>query len=171
MFLFSSLVYFVSFSQVSFRGKITSAKDQTPLSGASVLVKGTKNGTITDQNGNFQISLPAKNVVLVISSQGYTSQEINIENKSSLEISLEESLQKLDEVIVTGYGQQRRRDITGAISSVSSQALREVPVNSPAQALQGRVAGLYATTQGYRPGSDVTIRIRGNRSFSAGKEI
>lgn len=171
LFLFSFFLSIISFSQtVPFTGKIISSKDQSPLAGVSVMVKGTKNGTITDQNGVFQISLPDKNATLVVSSQGYAVQEINVANKSSLDISLEESLQKLDEVIVTGYGQQKRRDVTGAISSVSSQALREVPVNSPAQALQGRVAGLYATTQGYRPGSDVTIRIRGNRSFSAGND-
>ncbi|MEJ7827252.1 MAG: TonB-dependent receptor plug domain-containing protein, partial [Segetibacter sp.] len=96
--------------------------------------------------------------------------EMTVGDRAVIDVALDENVQKLDEVVVVGYGQQKKRDITGAISSVSSKALSEVPVNSPAQALQGRVAGLYAVTQGYRPGSDVTIRIRGNRSFSAGND-
>ena len=151
-------------------GKISSAKDNSPIPAVSVTVKGTKTGTVTDASGNFQINVPDEKSILVFSSQGFTLQEIMVGNQSSINIRLEENIQKMDEVVVVGYGLQRRRDVTGAISSVSSKALREVPVTSPAQALQGRVAGLYATTQGYRPGSDVTIRIRGNRSFSAGND-
>ncbi len=151
-------------------GKITSAKEGTPLGSVSVTVKGSTSGTVTDEQGNFRLNVPDNNSTLVISFLGYTPQEVNVRNRTNLEMSLEETNQKLDEVVVVGYGQQKRRDVTGAISSVSSKALSEVPVNSPAQALQGRVAGLYAVTQGYRPGSDVTIRIRGNRSFSAGND-
>lgn len=171
--LFLSLALVISstaFSQINVSGRIRSTKDGLPLPSVSVTIKGSTTGTVTDDKGVFQLSVPNKNTVLVISSEGYTPQEINIGNKTNLDIILEENVRKLDEVIVIGYGQQRRRDVTGAISSVSAKALSEVPVSSPSQALQGRVAGLYATTQGYRPGSDVTIRIRGSRSFSAGND-
>ncbi|MEJ7914335.1 MAG: carboxypeptidase-like regulatory domain-containing protein [Chitinophagaceae bacterium] len=151
-------------------GKITSAKDGNPLGGISVIVKESNSGTVTDEQGNFRLNVPDKNSTLVISYVGFSTQEVNVRNRATIDIILEEADKKLDEVVVIGYGQQKRRDITGAISSVSAKALSEVPVNSPAQALQGRVAGLYAVTQGYRPGSDVTIRIRGNRSFSAGND-
>jgi len=151
-------------------GKITSAKDGSPIGSVSITVKGSNQGTVTDDQGNFRLNVPDKNSTLVISYLGFTAQEVNVRNRTTIDIGLEETNQKLDEVVVVGYGQLKRRDITGAISSVSAKALSEVPVNSPAQALQGRVAGLYAVTQGYRPGSDVTIRIRGNRSFSAGND-
>jgi len=158
------------FSQISVSGKIRSSKDGSPIPSVSVTIKGSNVGTVTDPNGIFKLSVPDKNSVLLVTSQGFATQEITIGNNTSLDLTLEENIRKLDEVIVVGYGQQRRRDVTGAISSVSAKALSEVPVSSPSQALQGRVAGLYATTQGYRPGSDVTIRIRGSRSFSAGND-
>jgi TonB-linked SusC/RagA family outer membrane protein len=151
-------------------GKVISAKDNTPLGSVSVTVKGTNTGTVTDEQGNYHLNAPNKNATLVFSYLGYTLQEIQVGSKSTIDIGLQEAAKKLDEVIVVGYGQQKRRDITGAISSVSSKALSEVPVNSPAQALQGRIAGLDAVTTGNQPGSDVTIRIRGNRSFSAGND-
>ncbi|MFC0773080.1 SusC/RagA family TonB-linked outer membrane protein [Terrimonas alba] len=164
---FSSIVFAQS---ISVGGKVLSSKESGPLAGVSVTIKGSPEGTTTDDKGNFQISVPGSTAILVFSYQGYLSQEITVANRTSFTIGLEENIKKLDEVIVVGYGQQKRRDVTGAISSVASNALREVPVNSPGQALQGRVAGLYAVTQGYSPGADVTIRIRGNRSFSAGND-
>lgn len=161
---------FLHAQNIPLSGKVKSSKNGAPLTGVSVTVSGTNLGTVTDANGNFRINVPEKTSKLVFSYQGFAPQEIPAGNNSSLNVTLEESVQNLDEVIVVGYGQQKKRDVTGAISSVSSQALREVPVNSPSQALQGRVAGLYAVTQGYRPGSDVSIRIRGNRSFSASND-
>ncbi|MEJ7740252.1 MAG: TonB-dependent receptor [Chitinophagaceae bacterium] len=170
-FLFSLLIPAGIFAQsIPVTGKITSSKDGNPLASVSVTVKGTTMGTVTDDQGIFRLNVPDKNSTLIISSQGFSGQEVTIKNRTAFDIVLEESDKKLEEVVVVGYGQQKRRDVTGAISSVSAKALSEVPVTSPAQALQGRVAGLYAVSQGYRPGSDVTIRIRGNRSFSAGND-
>lgn len=171
--LIFSTIFFSSFvyaQNISVRGKVLSSKDNTPMAGASITIKGTTAGTITDDKGNFQISVPDRNAILLFTYQGHSPQEIVVGNNSSFTITLQENTSKLDEVVVVGYGQQKKRDITGAISSVQAKALREVPVNSPAQALQGRVAGLYAVTEGYKPGSDVTVRIRGSRSFSAGND-
>lgn len=165
------LIIFSCFSQgVLISGTVRSKRDGRAVPNASIVVKGTSSGTVTDGEGKFQITVPDKNSVLLISSQGFTNQEVSLNNKTRIDVGLDESTKKLDEVVVVGYGQQRRKDVTGAISSVSAKALSEVPVSSPGQALQGRVAGLYAVTTGYRPGSDVSIRIRGNRSFSAGND-
>lgn len=168
MVLLFSLAAFAQ--QQIVRGKVHSSKDNSPLQGVSILVKGTSTGTTTDAGGNYNIKVPDAKSILVFSYAGFGTQEIAVGNQTNLSVSLNEGEKKLDEVVVIGYGQQRKRDVTGAISSVSSKALSEVPVNNPAQALQGRVAGLYAITNGYRPGSDVTIRIRGSRSFSAGND-
>jgi len=151
-------------------GKLSSSESNTPLQGASVVIKGTTKGTTTNAEGVFQINVPDKNTILVFTYQGYSPQEITVNSNRNFSIALRQTAGNLDEVVVIGYGQQKKRDVTGAISSVQSKALREVPVNSPSQMLQGRVAGLYAVTQGYKPGSDVTIRIRGSRSFSAGND-
>ncbi len=171
LLLFTFMCCSILYAQnISVSGKVKSSKDGAPLSSVSVTVPGTTLGTVTDANGNFRINVPGKRSKLLFSYQGFATHEMAVGDRTVIDVALEENVQKLDEVVVVGYGQQKKRDVTGAISSVSSKALSEVPVNSPAQALQGRVAGLYAVTQGYRPGSDVTIRIRGNRSFSAGND-
>lgn len=169
--IIAHLLFFSCFAQtIVINGTVRSNKDGKPVPNASIVVKNSKNGTVSDLEGNFQITVPGKNSILVISSQGFSDQEIAVNNRTTIDAGLEESVKKLDEVVVVGYGQQKRRDVTGAISSISAKALSEVPVSSPGQALQGRVAGLYAVTTGYRPGSDVSVRIRGNRSFSAGND-
>lgn len=151
-------------------GSVKAAKDGSPLSGISVMIKGSNNGTVTDGAGRFQLKHAGTTATLVITGQGFLSREVGASGTTSVDVQLEENVQKMEEVVVIGYGQQKKKDVTGAISTVSSKALREVPVNSPGQALQGRVAGLVATTSGYSPGSDVSIRIRGNRSFAAGND-
>lgn len=155
---------------ITVTGKVLSSDGNTPLQGVSVIIKGSAAGTTTNAEGIFQINVPDKNAILVFTYQGHSLQEITIGNDNNFTITLQQTISKLDEVIVVGYGQQKKRDVTGAISSVSSSALREVAVNSPQQALQGRVAGLYAQSDGNKPGSDVIIRIRGSRSFSAGND-
>lgn len=169
MLLLSSIVIHGQ-DNIVVTGKVSSSESNTPLEGASVIIKGATVGTTTNAEGVFQINVPDKNTILVFTYQGHSPQEITIGGNRNFLIALRQNESKLDEVIVIGYGQQKKRDVTGAISSVQAKALREVPVNSPSQMLQGRVAGLYAVTQGYKPGSDVTIRIRGSRSFSAGND-
>ena len=169
-------IFLLSFSPQVFSqnipvsGKVLSSLDGTPLAGVSVTINGTNTGTVTDADGTFRLNVNNKNSTLLFSYLGFAPQEVNVRNRATIDVELQPGDKSLDEVVVVGYGQLKRRDVTGAISSVSAKALSEVPVNSPAQALQGRVAGLYAVTNGYRPGSDVTIRIRGNRSFSAGND-
>lgn len=136
-----------------------------PLIGANVIQQGTTNGVITDTNGYFSLEIPA-NTILEISYIGYLSQVIPVGNRSTLQITLHEDAQKLEEVVVVGYGTLKRKDITGSISSVSSEKLTEVPAVSLNQALQGKSAGVQVTLGNHEPGGDVNILIRGQSSIT-----
>lgn len=129
--------------------------------GASVLEKGTTNGTITDIDGNFSISLTGgEESVLVVSFVGYSTQEIPVGNKTTFDIVLAEDTEMLDEVVVVGYGTMKKNDLTGAISSVSSKDLGKQPSSSLGAALQGRATGLQVVSNG-APGDNVSMKIRG----------
>jgi TonB-linked SusC/RagA family outer membrane protein len=150
------------------KGKIT-ADNGDPLVGASVVVKGTTNGTITDLDGNFSLSVPNEKAILVISFVGYNSQEIVVGSQTEINVKLAES-GALSEVVVVGYGTQKKSQTTGAISSLNSRQLTEMPVTNVAQAIQGRVAGVDVSQSGSKPGSTPTIRVRGRRSFRASND-
>ena len=136
------------------------------LPGASVLVKGTKNSVSTDIDGKFSIRVDDTATTLVISYVGFDSVEIPIGNKTDFRITLSESSQSLEEVVVVGYGTQRKSDLTGAISSVSGEQLATVPAMTAAQALQGRAAGLNIVTTSGAPGAGTNITIRGGTSIT-----
>lgn len=131
-----------------------------PIIGANVMVKGTTNGTITDIDGKFTLEV-AKDAILQVSYIGYMNQEIPVGNKSVLSISLQEDTQKLDEVVVIGYGTMKKSDITGAISSVSEEKIARQAVANVSTALQGLATGVSVTSSSGSPGSAATIRIRG----------
>lgn len=141
-------------------GKVTSKNERAPVPGASIIIKGTTSGTTSDFDGNFRLTFNAANPVLVVSYIGYVTQEIPITTQTTLDIVLEEDLQQLKEVVVVGYGTQRRADLTGSISSVSSKDLNVMPVASLDQALQGRAAGV-TVIQNAAPGGGAIVRIRG----------
>lgn len=132
-----------------------------PLIGVNVVVKGTSIGNITDFDGNFVIENAPDNAILTVSYVGYLSQEINVGNRSVLNITLAEDTQTLDEVVVVGYGSFKKSDLTGAISQVKGDELLNLPVRSAADALQGKAAGVTVTASSGSPGSVGTIRIRG----------
>lgn len=144
-------------------------EDGQGLPGVSVLLKGTTTGTTTDANGKYQIRAKP-NSTLVFSFVGYVSQEIAVGAKSSVDLSLVPDQQSLNEVVVVGYGVQKKRDLTGAVATVSSKQIQQVPVTNVGQALQGRAAGVEVANTTYSPGDTPTIRIRGNRSFRASNE-
>lgn len=140
-----------------------------PLPGATILVKGsTDTGTTTDFDGTFSLSVEG-NPTLVISFVGYLTQEVEIGDGNELNVILKSDAQTLDEVVVIGYGIQKKSDVTGAISSVDAKSISEVPATNVAQALQGRIAGVNLQQTSTRPGSDMQIRIRGNRSLGGGE--
>ena len=150
-------------------GKVLNDKGQ-PVQGASVIIKGTGKGTSTDDAGTFTLTVN-NNSVLVISSLGFETQEIKVGDKANINVSLTASNNnELDQVVVVGYGTQKKKDVTGAVVSVNEKALREAPVANLQQALIGRAAGLEIQSVGNQPGGGAQIRIRGNRSISGSNE-
>ena len=133
----------------------------TPLPGVTIVVKNTMNGASTDFDGNFTISNLQKGDVLVCSYIGFTTKEVVINNNQDLSIQLAEDTQSLDEVVVVGYGTQKKREVTGAVSVVSSKTLESLKPVKMEQALQGTVSGVNVTTTSGAPGADINIRIRG----------
>ena len=138
--------------------------------GATVLVKGTTIGTATDIDGKYSINIPAGSNVLVFTFVGLTSQEVNIGNRSTINVALESDVTALSEVIVTGYGTQPKREVTGAVSSVKGDAIQNLPLQSFDRALQGRASGVQVRSSNGLPGGAVNIRIRGVGSVNAGNE-
>ena len=162
--LLSMLFTTILFAQtISVRGRVTNETGD-PLSRSSVTIKGTTTGVTTADNGTFEINAPA-NGTLVITSVGYGQREVRINNQSSLNVSLTATNTDLEQVIVVGYGTQRRSSLTGAVASVSSKTLNELPVPGIDQALQGRVSGLTVTNNG-SPGMAPIIAIRGISSVT-----
>ncbi len=136
------------------------------LPGASVLIKGTNNAVSTDFDGKFTIRVDNTATTLVISYVGFDTAEIPISDKTDFKVTLKESSQTLNEVVVVGYGTQKKSDVTGAIASVNAETLMNRPVNNALEALQGKAAGVDITTS-ERPGTLGSVRIRGNRSLTA----
>lgn len=135
-----------------------------PVIGANVIVKGTTNGVITDLDGRFTLSNVPNNGTISISFIGYKDQEISVAGKTNFQVTLHEDNAMLDEVVVVGYGVQKKSDVTGAMTSVGAEQLTARPVNNAFEALQGKAAGVDITTN-ERPGSIGSVRIRGNRSL------
>lgn len=153
-------------SERTITGVVKSQADQELIPGVSVLVKGTTRGTVTDIDGEFSLEV-SDGEVLVASFIGYESRELTIQSGvSNVEIILNTSFSDLSEVVVVGYGTQKKSDLTGAVGSVSSEALQERPSASLNQALSGRIQGVNVSVNSGRPGGRANIRIRGNTSVS-----
>lgn len=150
-------------------GKVTSSEDASGIPGASVSIKGTSKGTTTDADGNFKISVSSSSV-LVISSVGFNSQDVSVGNKTQINVSLSTDNKSLSEVVVVGYGTQKKSQMTGAISSVTAKQITEMPITNLGQAMQGRVAGVDVAQSGSKPGTVPKVLIRGRRSFNAGND-
>lgn len=141
------------------------------LPGVSVVVKNTNRGTTTDSEGRYRLVLPASETTLVFSYVGYQLKELVVGVSVSVaNVQLLTDNKSLEEIVVVGYGTQKKSDVTGAITSISEKSLREVPVTNAQQMLQGRAAGVYVVQNSNKPGSGATVQIRGRRSFSAGND-
>jgi TonB-linked SusC/RagA family outer membrane protein len=147
-------------------GIVTDERNE-PIVGANVVVKGTTNGVITDVDGKFTLSGIPENAILLVSYIGYADPEIAVGNRATLSVVLKEDTQILDEVVVVGYGTQKRRDLTGSVASVSSDRLKDLPMAQIDQALGGKLAGVHVLTVSGEPGADALIRVRGVGSISA----
>ncbi len=166
----SFLLLCVVFTQLAFSqtkvitGTITDDKG-APVQGASVAVKGAKGGTTTDANGAFTLTVGAAARTLVISSVGFSQQEVSITDKTAVTVALVSSTSSLNDVVVIGYGTVRRKDATGSLTTVSAKEFNQGVITSPDQLLSNKVAGLEVTSNSGQPGAATTIRIRGNSSI------
>jgi len=156
------------FVDISISGKITDENGEG-LPGATILEKGTTNGTTTNIDGTFQLSSP-ENAVLIISFVGYQTQEIAVNNRSVIDVQLTVDAEQLEEVVVIGYGEVKKSDLTGSVASVSKEDLKSVPTGQLARALQGRAAGVQVLQNTGAPGSSMQVRIRGVNSISGNNE-
>lgn len=147
-------------------GVILDNKEGYPIIGANILVKGTSVGTVADLDGNFKIKLPTGKNVLVVSSVGYKTQELQVKPGQLVKVILEENTEVLDEVVVVGYGSMKKTDLTGSVASLSGDKLKESIVTNVDQMLQGRVAGVQVATNSGAPGAATSIRIRGASSIN-----
>ncbi len=166
LFLFIS---FSAFTQKNVSGKVAEENGQ-PLKGVTVSEKGRSNSTITNDDGNFNITVNSSNAILVFTSVGYVTREQKVTNESMLSIILQSEQKVLGDVVVVGYGTQRKKDLTGAIASVGAKDIEKIPTNGVDKALQGQVAGLQISTTSGAPGGNTTILIRGISSITGGIE-
>ena len=148
------------------QGTVTDQKGEA-LPGVSIKVKGTTLGTVTDGEGRYTINAPEGTAVLVFSYLGYDSQEVAVNNRSQINIRMTPTAEALSEVVVIGYGTQRKSDLTGAVGSVKSSELQERPSSSLNEQLSGRIAGVQINTNSGRPGGQTNIRIRGFSSINS----
>lgn len=167
--MFFCLMGSLAYGQRAVTGKVSDGGG-IGLPGVSVTVKGTTQGSVTDGNGNYTVNVASANSVLVYSYIGYLNKEVVIGNQNQVNITLAEDVANLSEVVVVGYGTQKKSQMTGAISSVSGKEISELPITNARQALQGRAAGVDVTQAGSKPGAGPQIRIRGRRSFNASND-
>lgn len=164
------LIVGITHAQVTVRGTVTSEVDGLGIPGVTVQVKENNTGVATDINGNFNIVVPSPNSTLIFRSIGYQPQEMVVGNRTTINLVMREDLSSLEEVVVVGYGQTKKSDITGAVSSVTEQQLRQSITTNIDQALQGRVAGVQITQNSGQPGGGVSVRIRGANSITGSSE-
>lgn len=163
-FLFSLSFSFQTFAQnLLVAGKVTD-QDGNALGSTSVTIKNTQAGTSTDANGRFSINVPGANSILVFTSIGFTTQEMPVNNRSTINLSMSPDATALKDVVVVGYGVQKKKSLTGAVVSVDEEQLRAMPVGNPASRLQGRAAGVTVTNNN-APGAGSTVRVRGYGSL------
>ena len=158
------------FSQRNISGKVSDSNGSS-LVGVNVLVVGSTLATITDLDGNFTISVPSDNAKLQFSFIGFITETVDVGNQSKISVVLVEDLVALNEVVVIGYGSMRKSDLTGAISSISPKELKNIPVRSATDALQGKVAGVSISSTSGSPGSLPAVNIRGIASVNGTEPI
>jgi TonB-linked SusC/RagA family outer membrane protein len=157
-------IFIQAYPQVNINGSIRD-ENNMPLPGVTILEKGTNNGCVTDIDGNFTLSVKEK-AVLVISYVGYLSKEISVKDQTDFNINLEPDIISLDDVVVVGYGVQKKSDLTGAVTSISSEDIQKIPIPSIDHALQGQAAGVNIIAKSGRPGESADIQIRGISSIN-----
>lgn len=157
----------VSAQEMKVSGKVASESESLP--GVTVIVEGTQAGTVTDVNGNFSVSVDP-NGTLIFSMIGYKTEKVQIGGRSTINVTLSEDVESLEEVVVVGYGTVKKSDLTGSVSSIKGESIREFPVTSVDQAIQSRAPGVQVTQASSAPGGGVSVRVRGSNSINSGSE-
>ena len=158
-----------SWAQVNVKGKITDEKG-AGISGVTIILKGSNQGTGTDAEGNFSLNVPSGKGTLLVSSIGYLTQEMPLNNRTILNITLASDVKSLENVVVVGYGTQQKKAVTGAVQTIASKEFKDLPVSQVTQKLQGRLAGVQINQTTGKPGQGMSVRIRGQLSVSAGSD-
>lgn len=169
VFLFGLLIFFSlsSFSQQrALKGKVIDSQTGESLPGVNVVIKGTTTGITTNADGSYQFTVPSPNSILQFSFIGYKTQEITVGDKTEINVALVTETTQLDEIVYVGYGTAKRKDVMGAVSSVSADQLIKAPVASAVEAMSGRLAGVQITTTEGSPDATVNIRVRGGGSIT-----
>ncbi len=167
------LLFLISFASFGFAqnkpvtGKVVASENDSSLAGATVQIKGTATTTVTGKDGTFSLNVPP-NALLIVSSVGYTTQEVAVKNQSVLNIRLVYDPQSLQQIVVIGYGAVKRKDVTGAVSSVTAAQIAKVPVTTLDQAMQGRAPGVQVINNDASPGGNISVLIRGIGSLASG---
>jgi len=165
LFYLTALFPLISLAQSNMVKGVVKDEKGLPMPGVSVGVKGTSTGIVTDNNGHFSLNLSGTGGDLVFSYIGYLKQEVNVKSGSTVTITLQPDNKNLSEVVVVGYGTQKKSDVTGSLSSVSAKDFKDQPVTRLDQALQGRASGVQVVNNSGAPGGDVKIRVRGSNSI------
>ncbi|MBK8555555.1 MAG: TonB-dependent receptor [Lewinellaceae bacterium] len=171
LILVSIMTITSGFAQVRVNGLVTDKQDGTPLIGVTIREKSGAGGGISDIDGRYIVSVAGSESVLVFSYTGYATQEIALNGRTELNVSMGEDANLLDQVVVVGYGTQRKSDLTGAVGSVKSKDIERIATGSVAQALQGKIAGVYVTPNSGEPGQGAIIRIRGTGTLNNANPI
>jgi TonB-dependent SusC/RagA subfamily outer membrane receptor len=153
-----------SFAQNRLLSGTVTDPDGKALVGASITVKNSQVGTSTDADGKFSVNVPGSNAVLIVTSVGFTTQEVPVNGRSAIDIRMAQDATALKDVVVVGYGVQRKKSLTGAVVSVNEEQIRAIPVGNATSRLQGRVAGVTITNNN-APGAAATVRVRGYGSL------
>lgn len=167
-FILFGLPFVAMAQQKTVTGRVTSDKDGSGVSGASVIARGSSKGIKTNADGSYSLEVSAATKKLTVSSVGFTSADVTIENDNTANVVLKASNEGLTEVVVIGYGTARKKDVTGAVGSVSAKNFNKGPQTSPDQLIQGKLAGVQVLANNGAPGAGTTIRIRGASSIRAG---
>ncbi|HIB37200.1 TonB-dependent receptor [Mesonia sp.] len=165
-----SFIGFMAWSQSERNGQVIEAGTEMPIPGVNVIVKGTSNGVVTDFDGNYTINATAQDT-LVFSYVGFSSQEIAVGNKNTINVSLSENAESLSEIVVVGYGAQKREDITGAVGVIdAAETFEERPNNDLGSLIQGQAAGVQVLKSSGKPSAGFNIRVRGTSSIDGNSE-
>jgi TonB-linked SusC/RagA family outer membrane protein len=166
MLLSGLLLTHYAVAQLTVSGTVISSEDNSGMPGVNVVVQGTTSGTVTDLNGQYSINLESGNITLVYSFIGFSTQAIEVGNRTTIDVIMEPELTQLSEIVVIGYGTVRKSDLTGSVSSIKGAELMKIPSINAAQALQGKVPGVQVTSATGAPGDKSIVRIRGMGTFN-----